>query len=99
MCYLFLNIDDANEKANELIKEGNALDHCVGKMNYDQKFAREESLIFFVRNKDNPQIPSYNWIILRNEKKYLFLSYFFHLRCHLWLLHKFQSVNLKDLDP
>ncbi len=41
----------------ELIKEGDYLHHCVGLMNYDQKFAREESLIFFVRNKDNPQIP------------------------------------------
>ena len=41
----------------DLIKEGNALDHCVGKMNYDQKFAREETLIFFVRNKDNPKTP------------------------------------------
>lgn len=39
----------------ELIKEGATLNHCVGRMNYDQKFVREESLIFFVRNKDNPQ--------------------------------------------
>lgn len=41
----------------ELINEGNKLDHCVGRMNYDQKFAREESLIFFVRNKDNIKKP------------------------------------------
>ena len=41
----------------ELIKEGDDLSHCVGRMNYDQKFAKEESLIFFVRNKDNPQTP------------------------------------------
>ena len=41
----------------DLINEGTTLHHCVGKSNYDQKFAREESLIFFVRNKDNPQIP------------------------------------------
>lgn len=26
-------------------------------MNYDQKFAREESLIFFVRNKENIDTP------------------------------------------
>ena len=26
-------------------------------MNYDQKFAREESLIFFVRNKDSIETP------------------------------------------
>ena len=41
----------------ELIKEGNALHHCVGKMGYDTKFINEESLIFFIRNKNNPQIP------------------------------------------
>ena len=41
----------------ELIREGAALDHCVGRMNYDQRFVREESLIFFVRNKDNPDVP------------------------------------------
>ena len=41
----------------DLIREGEALDHCVGRMNYDQKFAREESLIFFVRNADTPDKP------------------------------------------
>ena len=41
----------------DLIKEGEILNHCVGRMNYDQKFVREESLIFFVRNKNNPQKP------------------------------------------
>ena len=34
----------------ELKNEGTSLHHCVGGMNYTQKFAREESLIFFVRN-------------------------------------------------
>lgn len=33
----------------ELTHEGEALHHCVGKMGYDQKFVREESLIFFLR--------------------------------------------------
>ena len=33
----------------ELAQEGEALHHCVGKMGYDQKFVREESLIFFLR--------------------------------------------------
>lgn len=33
----------------ELVEEGKVLSHCVGSMNYDQKFIREESLIFFVR--------------------------------------------------
>ena len=33
----------------ELIKEGNALSHCVGRSGYDKKIANEETLIFFVR--------------------------------------------------
>lgn len=41
----------------DLIKEGDALHHCVGRMNYDQKFAREESLIFFIRNKEEIEKP------------------------------------------
>lgn len=42
---------------SELVHEGDFLHHCVGRMNYDQKFAREESLIFFVRNKDSIDTP------------------------------------------
>lgn len=41
----------------DLIREGYILHHCVGRMNYDQKFAREESLIFFVRNANEPDVP------------------------------------------
>ena len=41
----------------DLIREGNILDHCVGSMNYEQKFIKEESLIFFVRNKNNATKP------------------------------------------
>lgn len=41
----------------DLIHEGDYLHHCVGRMNYDQRVIREESLIFFIRNKDNPDIP------------------------------------------
>ena len=41
----------------ELIREGDVLHHCVGSMNYDQRFVREESLIFFVRNVDAPDVP------------------------------------------
>ena len=41
----------------DLIHEGEALDHCVGRMNYDQRFVREESLIFFVRTKEQPNTP------------------------------------------
>jgi hypothetical protein len=42
---------------DELKTEGRKLNHCVGSMNYDQKFIKEESLIFFVRTKDNPTEP------------------------------------------
>ena len=41
----------------ELIREGELLHHCVGRMNYDQKFAREETLIFFVRDIAKPDVP------------------------------------------
>ena len=41
----------------DLIREGDILHHCVGRMNYDQKFAREESLIFFIRNANEPDTP------------------------------------------
>ena len=41
----------------DLMFEGEKLNHCVGRMNYDQKFVREESLIFFIRNKEEPDIP------------------------------------------
>ena len=41
----------------QLIYEGEKLHHCVGRMNYDQKFAREESLIFFIRNRLSPNTP------------------------------------------
>lgn len=41
----------------ELIREGEKLHHCVGRMGYDQKFVREETLIFFVRLPDQPDEP------------------------------------------
>lgn len=41
----------------DLIREGEMLHHCVGRMNYDQRFVREESLIFFIRNKQEPNTP------------------------------------------
>jgi len=41
----------------ELVREGDILHHCVGKMGYDQRMAREESLIFFVRNTSAPDVP------------------------------------------
>ena len=42
---------------SELITEGDALHHCVGRMGYDQKFTREESLIFFIRTREQPNVP------------------------------------------
>ncbi len=41
----------------ELIVEGKKLHHCVGGLNYCQKFNREETLIFFIRCKETPDIP------------------------------------------
>lgn len=41
----------------DLLAEGNTLHHCVGRMGYDQKFVREESLIFFIRLREKPDIP------------------------------------------
>ena len=41
----------------DLIHEGDVLHHCVGRMNYDQRFIREESLIFFIRTKEEPDTP------------------------------------------
>lgn len=40
----------------DLVREGEALHHCVGRMNYDQRMIREESLIFFIRNAGNPDV-------------------------------------------
>ena len=41
----------------DLIREGEKLNHCVGRMNYDQKFIREETLIFFIRSPLKPTEP------------------------------------------
>lgn len=41
----------------DLIREGEILNHCVGRMNYDQRVIREESLIFFVRDIRNLNMP------------------------------------------
>ena len=41
----------------DLIREGEALHHCVGRMGYDQKFIREETLIFFIRSAEAPEKP------------------------------------------
>lgn len=41
----------------DLIREGEILHHCVGKLNYERRFVREESLIFFVRIKERRNVP------------------------------------------
>lgn len=41
----------------ELVKEGNALIHCVGYNGYDKKMANEETLIFFVRKVEDLDKP------------------------------------------
>lgn len=55
----------------ELIREGDMLHHCVGRMNYDQKFVREESLIFFVRNVAEPDTPFVTVEYSLSQKKVL----------------------------
>lgn len=42
---------------SDLMREGQSLHHCVGKMGYDQKFVREESLIFFIRSAKDIEKP------------------------------------------
>lgn len=41
----------------ELKREGELLQHCVGRMGYDKKMVREETLIFFVRQRAEPEKP------------------------------------------
>ena len=45
------------QRPSDLTREGELLHHCVGRMGYDQKFAREETLIFFIRTKEQPDTP------------------------------------------
>ena len=42
---------------SDLTNEGNSLHHCVGSIFYDQKFVKEESLIFFVRRVNDIETP------------------------------------------
>lgn len=45
------------EEPYDLFKEGEALNHCVGRMNYDKKQAEGESAIFFIRNPQEKEKP------------------------------------------
>lgn len=42
---------------DELVAEGEALHHCVGRMNYDKKIAEQSSLIAFVRRTGDQSTP------------------------------------------
>ena len=55
----------------ELIKEGEILHHCVGRMNYDQKFVKEQTLIFFIRNKNDSETPLVTIEFSLSERKIL----------------------------
>lgn len=55
----------------DLIREGTTLHHCVGSMNYDQRFISEENLIFFVRDKQNPDVPFVTLEYSLSQKKVL----------------------------
>ena len=45
------------QSPQDLIREGHILHHCVGSMGYDQKFVREQSLIFFIRDIEAADTP------------------------------------------
>lgn len=55
----------------DLVAEGDALKHCVGSMGYEQKFIREETLIFFIRAKDTPDTPLVTVEYSLSQKKIL----------------------------
>ena len=59
------------QKPYDLIVEGEAMKHCVGRMGYDQKFVREDSLIFFIRHKGDPSTPFVTIEYSPSEKKVL----------------------------
>lgn len=55
----------------ELIKEGDMLHHCVGRMGYEQKVVQEKTLIFFVRLSEKPNEPFVTLEYSINQKKVL----------------------------
>jgi hypothetical protein len=44
-------------KAADFVREGDKLDHCVGRMGYTAKMARGETIVAFVRKADRPKVP------------------------------------------
>lgn len=55
------------EQIKDLVREGNALHHCVGRMGYDAKMARGETLIVFIRKANEPSKP-YVTVEWQNKK-------------------------------
>ena len=45
------------QKPTDLVREGALLHHCVGRMGYDQKMSKGKTLIFFIRQTENPTVP------------------------------------------
>ena len=45
------------QKPTDLVREGDLLHHCVGRMGYDQKMSKGETLIFFIRQTGKPTVP------------------------------------------
>lgn len=76
--YLPLQYDKNNaficiiaKSPSDLKREGEVLHHCVGSMNYDMRFIREQSLIFFIRNKEQPDTPFVTVEYSLSQKKVL----------------------------
>lgn len=56
-------------EVKDLVAEGEALKHCVGRMGYDKKMADGLCIIAFVRKKDNPEVPLVTVEFLMKSKK------------------------------
>lgn len=59
------------DSKSSLIYEGESLSHCVGRMNYDQKISREQSLICFVRKIEDKETPFVTVEFSLEEKRVL----------------------------
>lgn len=44
-------------KTRDFIEEGNSLHHCVGRMGYNNKMARDETVIIFIRQSEKVEKP------------------------------------------
>ena len=72
----------------ELVKEGSALDHCVGRNGYDKKMAKEETLIFFVRKLEELDKPFVTLEYSLKTKQIL------RAVLRLWVLRVRSEVNI-----